>query len=325
MRKKEPKEETKNKKVLVAMSGGVDSSVAVHLLKEKGYEVTGAFLRMSPDYSESEKKAKLSAKKLSVDLKILDVRKEFKKEIINSFKRDYEKGLTPNPCVWCNKEIKFDLLLKKVKTDYIATGHYVSLKNNKLFKAKDKEKDQSYFLWKLNKKILEKTLFPNGDYKKSEIRKIAQKLNLSINDSEESQDICFQVKFAKKPGNIIDTKKKVVGKHNGLCFYTIGQRKGIGLAGGPYYVLAKDVKNNILIVTRDEKDLFSKEVNFKNANWISRPSKKIQAKIRYKHQSALGILKGNKFIFSKPQKAITSGQSVVFYNNNELLGGGIII
>lgn len=329
-----------NKKVIVAMSGGVDSSVATILLKEEGYSVAGVFMKFWSGgsglenrccSSESETRARLVAKKLDIPFYVLNFKKEFKDKVVNYFSKEQRAGLTSNPCVVCNKEIKFGLLFKKFpigKNDFIATGHYVKLKNGKLCIAKDKDKDQSYFLWKLNQKILKKTLFPIGEYTKKEIRLIAKKHGLSVWNSAESQDVCFKVDFNKKPGKILDIKGNVIGQHQGLWFYTIGQRRGIGLAGGPYYVLRKDIKKNILIVTKKEKDLFSKELRFKQANWIfEKPNfpLKVKAKIRYHQEASLAILYKDKVVFSKPQRAITSGQSVVFYKDEEVLGGAVIM
>jgi len=321
--------ENKNKKVVVAMSGGVDSSVAAALLKKQGYEVVGVFLKLWPSFNEQ--RARLVAKKLDIPFYVFNFVKEFKNKVVDYFLKQEKAGLTPNPCVVCNKEIKFGLLFKKalsLNADYIATGHYVSFKNGKLLKGKDKNKDQSYFLWKLNQKTLKKALFPMGSYTKTEVRKLAKKFKLPISDVKESQDICFKVKLAEKPGNVIDTDGKVVGKHQGLWFYTIGQRKGIKLANGPYYVLNKNIKRNILIVTKNEKDLYEKELFVKNVNWINKEVKlplKVNVKIRYRHKSALAEFDGKKIKFFKAQRAITSGQSAVFYKKNELLGGGIII
>jgi len=331
---------SKRKTVIVAMSGGVDSSVAAVLLKKKGYNVIGVFMRFWSSgscfenrccSSESETRARLVAKKLNIPFYVLNLKKEFKDKIVDYFLKEQKAGLTPNPCVVCNKEIKFNFLFKKFpigKNDFIATGHYVILKKGRLYVAKDKSKDQSYFLWKLNQKILKKALFPIGGYTKKEIRLIAKKYGLSVWNSAESQDICFKVNFGKKPGPIINTEGNVIGEHEGLWFYTIGQRKGISLAGGPYYVLKKDVKNNALIVTKKEKDLFLKELKFKQANWIFKKTGfplKIKAKIRYHHKASPAVLHKNKVVFSKPQRAVTAGQSVVFYRGEELLGGGIIM
>jgi len=351
------------------MSGGLDSSVAAALLKKAGFEVTGVFMKLvnlprfkdynSPTTSShrrsrwapDEKRAKKIAKILKTPLLVLDLRKEFKKRIVDYFLNGYKKGVTPNPCVVCNKEIKFGLLLEKalsLEADYIATGHYARLKRGEngvhLLKAKDKNKDQSYFLWMLSQNQLERILFPIGDYPRGEVEKLAKKFKLSfLLNIPKSMEICFiqttinnfLKRYLKpKPGKIISTEGKVIGKHQGLFFYTTGQRKGIRLPGGPYYVLDKNLNKNILIVAKDEKDLYKKELFAKNFNWISgkepKLSLKVKAKIRYRHQPATAtIIKSLKpktyhLKFKKPQRAITSGQSVVFYRGGEVVGGGII-
>ena len=243
----------------------------------------------------------------------------------------------------CNKEIKFKLLSKELSTlraDYIATGHYTRIKEGRLLKGRDKDKDQSYFLWQLDQKILKKILFPVGGYTKAKVRELARRFKLPVLDIPESQEICFvqttindflKEYIKAKPGGIIDNKGKIIGRHQGLHFYTIGQRKGIKLSGGPFYVLDKDIKRNLLIVTQNEKDLYKKELFVKNTNWISdiKFPLKVMAKIRYRHKPASATIskqKNNriKVVFSKPQRAITPGQSIVFYNGQELLGGGII-
>src|SRR4030043_249481 len=377
----------KKERVIIAMSGGIDSSVAAALLKRQGYNVVGVFMKFWPQYhseagcgaksnrccsSESETRARLVAKKLGISFYVFNFEKEFKKKVVDYFLKDSKLGLTPNPCVVCNKEIKFGLLFKKLnalKADYIATGHYARLRreipNSKfspyggspagrqitnykysLIRAKDKNKDQSYFLWKLDQKILKKTLFPIGDYTKPEIRNLAKKFKLSFEDVPESQEICFVQnsinaflkKYLKtKPGLIIDKSGLVLGQHQGLWFYTIGQRRGLGLGGGkPYYVLDKDIKKNILIITNNEKDLYKKELVVKNLNWISGKAPKFPLKamvgIRYKHKPASAVLKNNKIVFLKSQKSVTPGQSAVFYlpigragKKDELLAGGVII
>lgn len=346
------------KKVICAMSGGVDSSVAAALLKKQGFNVSGVFMKFwaapgkkterwnSCCSSEAEKRARSVAAILGIPFYVLNFEKEFKKRIVDSFLKEYKAGRTPNPCVVCNKEIKFGLLLEKalaLNADYIATGHYVRKrgvknKNCKLLKGKDKGKDQSYFLWQLNQKQLKRSLFPLGSFNKKGVRSLAKKFKLPVFSVPESQEVCFIQKTTNeflsryiktKKGKIIGTDKKVLGQHNGVIFYTIGQRKGIRLPGGPYWVLNKDLKRNLLVVTKKEKDLFKKEVVFKNANWISgkapKTLTKLKAKIRYGHNSSLGtIKKSNKFVFDKPQRAITPGQSIVFYKNEELLGGGVI-
>lgn len=355
------------KKVIVAMSGGVDSSVAALLLKRAGFDVSGVFLKLASlsSFKESEKRAKKVAKLLEIPFLVLDLRKEFKRRIIDYFLREYEAGRTPNPCVVCNKEIKFGLLLEKalkLGADYLATGHYARLRREipnsksqilnyryKLLRGKDKTKDQSYFLWQLNQNQLRKILFPIGNYTRREVEKLAKKFKLPALKARKSVEICFiqttindflKRYLGEKPGQIIDTQRKIIDQHRGLWFYTIGQRKGIGLAGGPYYVLDKDFKKNLLIVTKKEKDLYKKELVAKNVNWLSgripKLPLKVKAKIRYKHEPAEAQLtqiypdkktdlpRFLKVEFTKSQRAITPGQSVVFYKGQELLGGGII-
>jgi len=332
----------KNKKAIVAMSGGIDSSVSAALLKRAGFDVIGVFMKLWPSFDE--KGAQKIAKKIGIPFYVFNFEKEFKKKVVDYFLAEYRAGRTPNPCVVCNKEIKFGILLKKVlslKAHYIATGHYVRVVDDsrqhifRLYKGKDKNKDQSYFLWKLNQKILRKALFPIGGYTKTEVRKLAEEFNLPIFSIPESQEVCFiqttTADFLKKhlkskPGNIINTNGDVIGKHQGLCFYTIGQRKGIELPGGPFYVSDKNLKKNILIITKNEKDLYRKELIVKDVNWISEVKLplKVMAEIRYGHKLASAVVDKNKVIFAKPQRAITSGQSVVFYKSQELLGGGII-
>jgi tRNA-specific 2-thiouridylase len=343
----------KNKKVIVAMSGGVDSSVAAVLLKEQGYQVEGIFMRLGiAGDDESEKNARAVTKKLGIKFRVVNLSREFKKKIINYFISEYEKGRTPNPCVECNKEIKFGILMDKVlknKTDFIATGHYARLQNDsvsyKLLKAVDKNKDQSYFLYNLNQKKLKRCLFPLGDYTKDEVRKIARKYKFEIHNQKESQEICFiQDKYygdflkrylKLKTGNIVDENNNILGKHKGLPLYTIGQRRDIGIGGtGPYYVIGMNRRKNQLVVSNDKnnKKLFSKKIIIKKVNWISgdipKLPLKIKAKSRYRmdERSAIVDKIKNKYIikFSKPQRAIMLGQSVVFYKRNEVLGGGII-
>jgi tRNA-specific 2-thiouridylase len=355
-------------KVIVAMSGGVDSSVAAVLLKRAGFDVVGVNMKLNNFSSTAEKRARKVAKILKIPFYVFNFKKEFKKRVIDSFLAEYQAGRTPNPCVVCNKEIKFGLLLEKssaLDTDFVATGHYVRKIQNpefkipKLLKGKDKEKDQSYFLWRLNQKQLKHILFPVGNYTKVEVRKLAKKFGLSVFDAPESQEVCFiserqrrnkvlaegkvfipdsiniflRKYLKEKPGQIINKKGEVLGRHQGLWFYTIGQRKGIGLAGGPYFVSGKNLKKNFLIVTKNEKDLLKKELAVKNVNWLSgREPKlpiKIKTKIRYRHIPAAAKLykiRDSKYgiRFNKSQRAVTPGQSVVFYNGQELLGGGII-
>ncbi|MFH1462488.1 MAG: tRNA 2-thiouridine(34) synthase MnmA [bacterium] len=378
------KEERRKNRVVVAMSGGIDSSVAAALLKKQGFSLIGAFMKFwaSPERGgqgegwnrccslESEKRARLVAKTLDIPFYVFNFEKEFKKRIVDYFLKEHGLGLTPNPCVVCNKEIKFGLLLEKalkLDADFIATGHYARIIEDRprqlirqidprpnpklarktsdsirLCQGKDKGKDQSYFLWQLDQKQLNHILFPVGDYTKTQVRKLAKKFKLPVLNIPESQEICFiqtsvgdflsrHIKL--RPGLVVDVKGKTLGHHQGLSFYTIGQRKGIKLAGGPYYVLEKKLKKNILVVTKNEKDLFRKEIMVKNVNWISGKEPKfplkVKAKIRYRHKAEFAKIykiqnTKYKILFTKPQRAVTPGQSVVFYRKEELLGGGII-
>ncbi len=355
------------------MSGGVDSSVAAALLQKKGFEVIGIFMKfwseamVGRNNSQAEERAKQVASILNIPFYVLSAKKIFKKEVVDYFLQEYQQSRTPNPCVVCNKKIKFGVLLKRVLTlkyDYIATGHYVRLRreipkqhygqsplakaklqipNYKLFRGKDKTKDQSYFLWQLTQKELAKLLFPLGDYTKTEVKKLAEKLKLPIIGIFESQGICFiqttindflSRYLRPDPGIIVDKAGRAIGQHQGLAFYTIGQRKGVGVSGGPYYVLKKDIKKNLLIVTKQLRDLNRKEFSVKKVNWLSSEkfdmSLKVKAQIRYRHPAKSAIIQikknsRNKVVFVTPQRAITSGQSVVFYRGQELLGGGVII
>jgi len=365
-------------KVVVAMSGGVDSSVVAAILKSRGYDVSGVFMkfwtpRLAPltrgkplfENKCCSLEAKLDAKrvavKLGIPLYIIDAQKEFKKKVVDYFIQGYKNGITPNPCVECNRWIKFKFLLEKMielKADYIATGHYAKIKfvNSKpirysLMASKDKQKDQSYFLWQLSQKQLSKILFPIGNYTKTEVRKIAKKFKLSVFNKKDSQEICFvsgadirgflESRIHAERGPIITTDGKKIGEHKGLQFYTIGQRKGIEIGGiGPFYVISKDFKSNALIVGQTEHapELFKKEMTVKNINWLNKPKRfpfKCKVKIRYGHKAMPAIVsrinanKGtNKYEyivkFRAPQRAVTPGQSAVFYLKNEVLGGGVI-
>jgi len=360
-------EEKNAQKVVVAMSGGIDSAVAAALLKRVGslskkvcpggnFEVIGVFMRLWGQIgsSKTEERARKVAKILKIPFYVFNFEKEFKKRVVDYFLKEYKQGRTPNPCVICNKEIKFGFLMNKalkLGADYLATGHYVHLcwqtrklksRIQKLLRARDKNKDQSYFLWMLNQDQLKKILFPIGNYTRAQVEKLAKKFKLNfLLKVPKSTEICFIPKtindFLRKylqprPGAIATLDGRKVGKHQGLCFYTIGQRKGIGLPGGPYYVLEKNLNENILVVTKNEKDLYKKELLAKNVNWISGREPKlpleIKAKIRYHQQPASAII--TKILdfyllkFFRPQRAITPGQSVVFYKGEEVIGGGII-
>lgn len=365
----------KSKKVVVALSGGVDSAVAAALLKQQGYEVTGVFMKFwqAPSDNkqnggwnrccsfEAQQRAGEVARVLGIRFYVLNLEQQFKKEVVDYFLRELRAGRTPNPCVVCNKEIKFGLLINKalaIDADHIATGHYARIKhyqlpttNYKLLRAKDRNKDQTYFLWQLNQKQLARVLLPIGEIvNKAEVRQLAKKFNLPVAQTKESQEVCFiqntteeflKKYLKKKPGGIQNKKGEVLGKHQGLWFYTIGQRKGVeipvrkGRSALPWFVTGKDIKKNILVVSQDENDLLSKELTVQKVNWISGIEpvsfRNVQAKIRYGAKlaqiKAIQKIGSNKYkiIFAQPQRAITPGQSAVFYSGNELLGGGIII
>ncbi len=350
------------KKVLVAMSGGVDSSVAAKLLKDKGYLVTGVFLRFWHDKNEenfassnqSLKEVKKVAKEIGVKLLVFNWQKEFKKNVVDYFLNEYKLGNTPNPCVVCNKTIKLGALIKKAKSlgfDYLASGHYLKITNSnneiKVYKAKDNLKDQSYFLYTLNYNELKKLIFPLANYTKDEVRHLAKEYKLSVAKKSESQDICFlsgpHNNFLKKhlklnKGDIkLIGKDKVIGQHEGLPLYTIGQRRGINIGGsGPYYVYKLDYKNNILWVVNnwDDKSLYKKEFSLKNINFNTKEKLKLPLKcqvvIRYGHlpincTALKGKVKNSlKVILNKNTRAITPGQSAVLYLNRRLIGGGVI-
>ncbi|MCK5211454.1 tRNA 2-thiouridine(34) synthase MnmA [Candidatus Parcubacteria bacterium] len=363
---------TNKKTVVVAMSGGVDSSVAAYLLKQAGYTVMGVFLRLHDNYEEAERAARAVCKKLEIKFYPLSAKESFEKEVVEYFIKSYANGITPNPCVVCNKAIKFGVLLKMMKElqgDYLASGHYIRLRrkgtgnkeqgtNIKLIKGIDKEKDQSYFLYTLGQEQLRHLLFPLGKYTKTEIKKIAKQADLPVLKTE-SQDVCFLVNEGKiiehniflrerlkmTVGDIKDLNGKKLGEHKGLPLYTIGQRRGVEIGGtGPYYVARCDYKTNTLYVVNDPNDpaLFSDEFVVKNVNWISGKEPKMpyntEVVIRYRHKaikckvcktlSVLQALVSEKQEYAvklkTPARAVTPGQSAVFYDNNEVIGGGII-
>ena len=356
----------KNIKVAVGMSGGVDSSVAAAILKKQGYQVIGIFMHFwaEPDNKENQKSfnkccsveaqndARRVADILDIPLYTINLDINFKKDIVDDFVSQYEQGLTPNPCVRCNQFIKFGYFLEKAKAlgcDYIATGHYVRLKKDRqgyhLKEAKDPAKDQTYFLHRLNQKVLAHCLFPIGDYKKDKVRKMAAKFKLPVFNKRDSQEICFvpakdHYSFLQKyatfmPGDIITPDNQIIGQHQGLPLYTIGQRKGIELNNGPWYVADMDFANNKLIVTNDPQhpSLYNDIMYLSEVVWLNKEIKlpaKLEIRIRYMHKNQQGTLsKINNNLyqvkFKTKQRAVTPGQYAVFYKNREVLGGGKII
>ena len=380
----------KEQKVLIGMSGGVDSSVAAFLLQKEGYAVEGIFIDfVGTDKSNQDfQKAQKVAKKFKIPIYKFDAQKEFKEKIIDKFVADYARGVTPNPCVICNSEMKFRILIEeadRLGIEKVATGHYsrierefpnsnfqfpnarlstdgnykisnsksgnkscpLTVTDYRLLIACDSNKDQSYFLYRLNQEQLERIIFPLGEYLKSEVREIAQVNNFELRDEKESQDICFIAnndfknfigkKIKDKSGEIVDKTGKKLGEHKGLHFYTIGQRKGINLGGdGPYYVIKKDGIKNQLVVSNNPEDLNCPDNYFEigAVNWIFSDlafPREAKVRVRYHSSEEYAIITEGKTGFykvqlGKNQKAVTSGQSAVFYGDaGEVLGGGIII
>ena len=372
--------------VYVAMSGGVDSSVAAALLQKEGHEVRGVFMRYWGDVDdlmpqgedftnccniEAMNDAQRVCDHLGIPLSIIDLRGAFREQVVRHFLKGYEQGSTPNPCVECNRSIKFELIEKilseasEQEKEYIlfATGHYIRKITNyqlpitnyeRLFVAKDTKKDQSYFLYTLTQEKLRKLFFPLGDYTKPEVRDLAIQFGLPVAHKKESQEVCFVKDHVNdflasrlknvQPGPMVLATGEVVGEHRGLPFYTLGQRQGLNLgSGGPYVVVEKKMETNTLVVARQLEDqlLYHQEVELKNVNWVSGvvPSGTIHviAKPRYRHPGAPAIVNVNptsyklqaiSCVFKTPERALTPGQSVVFYQNApdglEVIGGGII-
>jgi len=338
------------KRVAVAMSGGVDSSVAAALLKRAGYEVSGFYMQLwsDPELAGTISDLEHTCQLLDIPLHRLDLKKEFRRLVIDYFTREYSRGRTPNPCIVCNQHVKFGLLLDKalgMGAEYLATGHYAQIESApggyRLLRAADQSKDQSYFLYILGQRELEHLLFPLGELSKEEARSMATELGLPTGGRGESQDICFipdndyrsfiaqHISF--EPGDIIDITGKVLGKHNGLAQYTVGQRQGLGLASGePLYVIELDAANNRLVVGSKDQLLHSVLIA-SQLSWVSgkAPTEPvtITAKVRYKAAEVAAELHLNdraEVRFAEPQQAIAPGQSVVFYQGDVILGGGII-
>ncbi len=334
-------------RVLLGISGGVDSAVAAYLLKKAGYDVIGIYMKMHEgiNHDENLKKIEKLSKKIGFDYVVEDVEEEFKKEVYEYFVKSYEEGATPNPCAMCNQKIKFGIFmnfLEKYGCKKASTGHYVRNDGEFLYEAKDKSKDQSYFLFGIKKEILPKLIFPLGEYTKNEIKEIAQKIGLEeFAKQKESQDICFidttYLDVLKnhfnpfKRGIVVDVRGRKIGEHKGYANYTIGQRKGFRLfkSHKPQYVIGIDAKKNILIVG-DKEDLAKRNIFLKGVNlFIDEKEFLAECKVRYRAPKIPGIVRmesKTKAIVRLKEGAIgvAKGQACVFYEGEKLLGGGWI-
>lgn len=344
------------KKILLGMSGGVDSSVSAVVLQEQGYEVIGATMKLWEDTEKAIEDAKKVCEKLGIEHHVIDCTEKFRCRVINKFISEYENAKTPNPCVECNRYLKFGAFYEKAKElgcEYIATGHYAKTEYSEKYKryvlkkSDEEKKDQTYFLYYIPKEEIEYIIFPlQNRTSKEETRKIAEKNSLQVAHKKDSQEICFipdndyqkflQKYSSQKPkvGNIVLKDGTVLGKHNGLINYTIGQRKGLGISyKEPLYVIKLDIQKNQVIVGT-EQDLYSKELIANEINWLAidklKEPLKLKAKVRYRAKEAECTVypienEQVKVIFDEPQRAITPGQSVVFYDEDIVIGGGKII
>lgn len=352
---------TKQPTVIVGLSGGVDSAVAAHLLIQQGYNVRAVFMKnfsgkvgnlLQCPWKEDRRSAYQVAAHLDIPIETWDLEKDYRKQVLDYLYAEYRAGRTPNPDIRCNSEIKFKLFLHLARehgADYIATGHYARIKKTTtgyhLLKGIDNDKDQSYFLSGLNQRQLSQALFPLGMMRKTAVRAVAKKLGLPNYDRPDSQGICFvgevkmldflKAKIKPRQGNIVDTKGKIIGKHPGVYYFTIGQRRGLDLGGGPIrYVVAKDVKKNILVVGEaDDQALYRREVQVSEWHWVSKPRSfpfKAKAKLRYRQQDqscTIAKPSGNRTTirFSRKQRAVTPGQIIAVYQGAELIASATIV
>ncbi len=352
-------------RVVVAMSGGVDSSFAAALLKEEGYQVIGVTMRIwagealpdkgarhgcyGPGEEEDIEDARGVAQGLGIPFYIFDLRREYRAEVLDYLCHEYLSGRTPNPCIRCNQRVKFDALVKKtfdsgIEFDSFATGHYARLEYDEsnrryqLKKARDITKDQSYFLFSLSQEQLSRSLFPLGNYTKEEVRKRAQAMGLGVGDKPESQNLVaggysFVLGAVAEPGPIVDRQGHILGKHQGISFYTIGQRKRLGISAGErLYVVDIDKEKNTIVVGSKE-EVLGDELIASDLNWVAierlRQPMELKARIRYLHKEAEAVItpldEDKVYVkFREPQAAIAPGQAVVFYDGDTVVGGGTI-
>ncbi|MEN8258913.1 MAG: tRNA 2-thiouridine(34) synthase MnmA [Thermodesulfobacteriota bacterium] len=339
-------------RIAVAMSGGVDSTVTARLLAREGHEVCGLFMALAqPDLDQQVARVEEVADRLGVELKVVDLSQEFQRHVLDYFARSYFQGRTPNPCVVCNPMVKCGQLLaaaEKLGCEALATGHYVRIQKSasayQLLKGKDAGKDQSYFLCGLQQEQLARLRFPLGELHKEEVYGLAEEFGFTDFRGQESQDVCFLKECSvqdfladygpetPRPGEIVDRQGTILGQHQGIHRYTIGQRRGLGIpAPQPLYVVGLDAKKNLVIVGSDQ-DLWGKSLTVSQFNWLAAKEpalpKVFTVKIRYRHQGAEAWLEksdaGYRLFFSEPQRAITPGQFAVLYDGEELVGGGEI-
>lgn len=355
------------KKVMLGMSGGVDSSVAAAVLLDQGYDVVGVTMQIWPDMDEDRKKteggccslsavddARRVANRLRIPYYVMNFKEVFEKKVIDYFVDEYLQGRTPNPCIACNRHVKFDAMLKKAEAmgiDYVATGHYARVEYDEtlgrflLKKSATDRKDQTYALYNLTQDQLGKTLMPIGEFHKERVREIAKEIGLTVANKPDSQEICFvddndygrfiseRTNTGIEPGDFVDTRGNVLGKHKGIVHYTIGQRKGLGISlGKPVFVVEIDVPGNRVILG-DDTEVFSHSLIAEDLNFIPfdtlQGNIRVKAKIRYSAKEANAIVIPQedgtvRVDFESPQRAITPGQAVVFYDGDIIVGGGTI-